>query len=58
MTHRLPKGSKDNMSVLLLTFPAVPGGDVAIRQAASARERKLNDLVKKNLEIICDSHVR
>lgn len=50
------KGSKDNMSVLLLTFPAAPGGDAAIRQAASARERKLNDLVKKNLEIICDSH--
>ena len=46
------------MSVLLLLFPAAPGGDETIRQATSERERKVDDLVKKNIEIICDSHVR
>ena len=46
------------MSVILITFPAAPGGDEARRKAEMERDRKLDDLVKKNLEIVCDSHVR
>lgn len=50
----LHKGSRDNMSIILLVFPAAPKLDEEIKK----NDEKLNDLLRGNIDIICASHVR
>lgn len=48
----LHKGSRDNMSIILLVFPAAPKLDEEIKK----NDEKLNDLLRGNIDIICASH--
>ena len=48
------QGSRDNMSIILLVFPAAPKLD----EESKKNDEKLNDLLRGNIDIICASHVR
>lgn len=50
----LHKGSRDNMSIILLVFPAAPKADAEFQR----NDEKLNELLKKNIDVICDSHIQ
>jgi len=48
----LHKGSRDNMSIIIITFPAAPKPDTSAKEA----EKELNDLMEKKLTELIATH--